>query len=121
MGSLLAGIGLFCGAGNRDGGSGGRTGGLLMLGFSVDLVLDKALPSLGVRLFWKEGARFTETLVSPFAKEDSKREFLSGRLGGKGLAIRGIRGGGSLGASGLVRCWGLGLGEVSLGWTGPSF
>lgn len=35
--SELTGTGLFCGVGTRVGGSGGRTGGLQMAGFSVDL------------------------------------------------------------------------------------
>lgn len=37
--SLLAAFGGFCGAGNLEGGSGGRTGGLQMACFSADLVL----------------------------------------------------------------------------------
>ena len=39
MPSLLAALGVFCGAGNLEGGSGGLTGGLQMGCFSVDLVL----------------------------------------------------------------------------------
>lgn len=62
-------MGLFCRAGTRVGGSGGRTGGLQMAGFSVDLS-----PSLGVRRFWKEGVRLTVTGTSPFEKEEESDE-----------------------------------------------
>lgn len=110
-GSGQAGTGLFCGAGNRDGGSGGRTGGLQITGFSVGLV-----PSLGVRLCWNDCVRFTLIGVSPFANADeSESDVLSRRVGGAGLDVGGIRGGGPWGRRGLIRCRGVGL------RTGPSF
>lgn len=66
--SLLAALGVFCGTGNLEGGSGGLTGGLQIAGFSVDLVLVKPSesPSLLAAVVlgrgflpWKDGTLVT--------------------------------------------------------------
>lgn len=68
MPSLLAALGVFCGVGNLEGGSGGLTGGLQMACFSVDLILVRpsespsrlaGVPLGGGLLLWKDGTLLT--------------------------------------------------------------
>lgn len=104
-GSGLTGTEGFCGgaaavavAASRVGGSGGRTGGRQMAGFSVDFT-----PSLSGRRLWKEGVRLTAMSPLDTEEESEESEVRSWRLGGVGLLMEGTRGGGSRGGRGLGR------------------